>query len=461
MITVFPSKTTTFYAKPVGGCYPSNQCGSFTIYVNPKPTINITVTPNDTVCKNTKAKITATGAKTYLWSGGIITNDVFFTAVNSTSFYLTATDSNKCVSYATQPIYVETDSNLILNVVAHPNDSVCEGNPVLLHASGNCANYVWQNNIVDSVLFTPLTTFTYSVVATSPAGCSVAATQKINVLKLPVVIPQILPNDTVCQYTWVNIKATGANIYNWSGGITNDVPFSAFQTTTYTVIGSTTFGCFDTNSISLTVNPAASSSISATQCGPYISPTGNYVWGTTGNYVDTVFNPLGCDSVIFVALTILADTTVSFTSPNILTSNAANAQYQWYDCNTWTPILNANTQTYTPTVSGNYAVVVSQNNCVDTSSCFNITNAGISANNFTGNVWLYPNPTTGNISIKFEINQERINYNLSNALGEVLINNEVNNTKEISFGIKYPTGVYYLKVVNKKFESMVFKVLKL
>ena len=47
----------------------------------------------------------------------------------------------------------------------------------------------------------------------------------------------------------------------------------------------------------------ASSTITETSCNSYISPSGNYVWDTSGTYFDTL-NTNGCDSVIKINLTI-------------------------------------------------------------------------------------------------------------------------------------------------------------
>ena len=54
-----------------------------------------------------------------------------------------------------------------------------------------------------------------------------------------------------------------------------------------------------------------------------------------------------------------------------LTADQNNATYQWIDCdNNNSPISGETNQSYTPTATGSYAVEVSMNGCVDTSSCF-------------------------------------------------------------------------------------------
>lgn len=44
--------------------------------------------------------------------------------------------------------------------------------------------------------------------------------------------------------------------------------------------------------------------ISTESCFNYISPSGKYNWETSGNYIDTIINSTGCDSIIYFDLTI-------------------------------------------------------------------------------------------------------------------------------------------------------------
>jgi hypothetical protein len=52
----------------------------------------------------------------------------------------------------------------------------------------------------------------------------------------------------------------------------------------------------------------STATISPTACGSYVSPSGGNTWTTSGTYMDTIPNTLGCDSVITVNLTINANT---------------------------------------------------------------------------------------------------------------------------------------------------------
>lgn len=62
--------------------------------------------------------------------------------------------------------------------------------------------------------------------------------------------------------------------------------------------------------------------------------------------------------------------TLSGATLNCATNNGAT--YQWVNCNGFTNINGATSQTYTATQSGDYAVIISAGGCIDTSSCITI-----------------------------------------------------------------------------------------
>jgi len=73
----------------------------------------------------------------------------------------------------------------------------------------------------------------------------------------------------------------------------------------------------------------------------------------------------------------IIDVTVDVTGTTIQ-SNQLVAGYQWVDCdNAFAPINGEMNQSYTPTVTGNYAVEINVIGCVDTSACTLIDFAGI------------------------------------------------------------------------------------
>src|SRR5690554_5607030 len=80
------------------------------------------------------------------------------------------------------------------------------------------------------------------------------------------------------------------------------------------------------------------------------------------------------------------------------TALQSGVDYQWLDCNNnWTPVPGATSQTFTPPQDGNYAVVVTNQFCSDTSACMGTTN--IEEHGVLGSINIYPNPAFTQISI--------------------------------------------------------------
>jgi hypothetical protein len=124
---------------------------------------------------------------------------------------------------------------------------------------------------------------------------------------------------------------------------------------------------------------ASSSNITLTICGTsYISPSGNYTYTTSGTYLDTIPNAINCDSVITINLTLSAINKTVAVNGNVFTAADSTATYQWLDCaNNKQAIAGATnrSQVALGCVGNtlNYAVQLTKDGCVDTSTCQQIT----------------------------------------------------------------------------------------
>jgi hypothetical protein len=113
------------------------------------------------------------------------------------------------------------------------------------------------------------------------------------------------------------------------------------------------------------------------QCDSYTSSNGGFTISTVGNHQFTEVSQkiCGADSIVNINLTILApiDTTSTYTDSTI-TVGQSGASYQWLDCNNNDSTITGDTnQTISPFVNGTYKAQISQNGCIDTSSCITIT----------------------------------------------------------------------------------------
>jgi len=192
----------------------------------------------------------------------------------------------------------------------------------------------------------------------------------------------------------------------------------------------------------------------ATACDNYIWAQNGQTYTASGIYTDTIPNTAGCDSVMTLNLTInIVDTSVT-ASADSLTANAAGATYQWLNCNNnYVPIAGATNQTFTPPITGVFAVAVSENGCTDTSSCYYVIITGINGNSQNGNFSVYPNPTSGLFTIELA-GGKNTSYQITDIIGKVILKGTLKNKRTTLDLSAYEAGVYILKINGQLIKRM-------
>jgi len=169
-----------------------------------------------------------------------------------------------------------------------------------------------------------------------------------------------------------------------------------------------------------------------------------------GTYILSVIDTNGCLDVTNVT-TVLTQPMVIDVSTTVngavMSANETNGQYQWIDCSDNASINGETGQFYTAVQNGDYAVIVTQGNCSDTSSCIQITGVGINSNEIDVNI--YPNPSNGKITVKLNSNQNLVS--ISDINGKV-IKTIITTSKVTSFDLSdFENGIYFIKVETNKF----------
>jgi len=120
-----------------------------------------------------------------------------------------------------------------------------------------------------------------------------------------------------------------------------------------------------------------------------------YVFGpqtltTAGVYYHNLQTFDGCDSTIELTLAVISPDTAVTLIAGTLASLQSGGTYQWVDCNNgFTPVSGAVNSSFTPSVNGSYAVIVTAGGCTDTSGCYAVTGTGISETG-TDDLNIYP-----------------------------------------------------------------------
>lgn len=158
---------------------------------------------------------------------------------------------------------------------AGPDFTICDGETINLQAAA-ADIYDWSpatalsSTDVQSPAANPSTTITYTLLASSTAGC--AGTDQVTVTVNPTPIVNAGADQEVCEGTNVVLSGSGAINYSWDQGITNQTYFEpAVGQLTYTVVGTSAEGCTGTDQAIILVNalPNVSFSQDLTQgCTP-------------------------------------------------------------------------------------------------------------------------------------------------------------------------------------------------
>ena len=235
------------------GC---TSTSTVTLTVNPLPTITASASANPT-CVGASETLTGGGGVTYTWSGGV-TDNVAFSApspAGAYSYTVTGTDVNGCTNTASITITV----NALPVVAISGPTAICAGDTATLNGSSGGTSQWYMNGspIVGATSSTYLATAAgvYNMTKTNLNGCtdSSATSHTLVVNALPTVTASATPL-TACAGDMVTATGSGATTYAWSGGITDNVPFAAIATMTYTVTGTDGNGCDGIDSVTVTVN---------------------------------------------------------------------------------------------------------------------------------------------------------------------------------------------------------------
>ena len=158
----------------------------------------------------------------------------------------------------------------------------------------------------------------------------------------------------------------------------------AFGTQSLTTAGVYTENFQSTNScdslvtLTLTVNPIYNVNDTISICNGDSYAFGSQTLTTAGTYIETFQTQHSCDSTVQLLLDVNSADASLTQNRTMLTANATNADYQWFYCEPMYTLIHGDTnQTFEATVSGDYAVVVKQNGCTDTSNCISINYVGV------------------------------------------------------------------------------------
>ena len=250
----------------------------------------------------------------------------------------------------------------------------------------------------------------------------------------------------------INYSNTGGDVitacdsYTWLDGNTYT---ASNNIATYTIPNAT--GCDSIVTLDLTINSSNTGTDVITACDSYTWADGNTYTISNNTATYTATNADGCDSVVTLNLTIvpLPNNSVTQTGAT-LTADQGGASYEWLDCGSNLVPVGGSWQSFLPAFSGNYAVEVTLNGCIDTSDCFlidytshlnNITNSTI--------IKIYPNPTSDILMISGLNKVSGVRgLEITSPKGDIV--RRLEGTKEEINVSMLKSGIYFLNINHDK-----------
>ena len=242
----------------------SNICGIDTNYINVTfHTVATSISNDSTICSGDTALLYASGGGTYNWNP----SSSILNPTDSTPSIIPVTTTRYFVNIVTPEGCSATDSVLVTVIdIPYPgisnDDSICNGDQIILNASG-ADTYTWSPSLTLSsstgttVTATPANTTTYTVDFTNQCATLVDS------VTIVVVAPQAYssPDDTICFNQSTTLWASGGVTYSWSPSSyttqpTNDTTDVNPPTPTiFRVIVTDAIGCTDTAYTSINFSP--------------------------------------------------------------------------------------------------------------------------------------------------------------------------------------------------------------
>lgn len=153
-----------------------------------------------------------------------------------------------------------------------------------------------------------------------------------------------------CTAVAQTIQETACGSYDFNGTIYT-------ESGSYNQLLSSSLGCDSLVTLELTVSGATFSNVNLYTTD--VITFNNETYNAAGQYTQTIQNAAGCDSIIYIEVFILENNFELENNDGVLSGNQPGSSYQWVDCsNNNEPIAGATQSTFTPTTSGNYALIV-------------------------------------------------------------------------------------------------------
>ena len=319
---------------------------------------------------------------------------------------------------------VDMDQNVVVDDVTPPVT------PVLTDLTGDCSVTAVAPTTTDNCAGTVTAT------TTDPVTYSVQGSYVINwtfddgngntiVVPQNVTVSDIVPPDATAPADVVTCDGTVASI-----GLTNVSDNCTTPVVTYILTGATTGG--------------GSGDASSEIFEPGVTTVSYTVEDGNGNSNQYEFT---------VTYNEVEDIVVTNTDGTLEVANTGS--YQWINCADNSVVPGETSNTFTPTESGEYAVILTQGSCSATSACYDVTVSGIGNNELSMDYNLYPNPAHEFVTIETDAEHTNVTISLFDMTGNLVKIEKLERLTKTDLDInELKPGLYMIRIHSDQLDTV-------
>jgi len=131
-----------------------------------------------------------------------------------------------------------------------------------------------------------------------------------------------------------------------------------------------------------------------------------------------------------------------------------SGSYQWISCADNSIIAGETASSFSPAVNGEYAVILKQGGCSDTSACYTLDYTGIADDMFQ-DYKVYPNPAHEYVTIDMAREQTNVNIKIFDMTGNLLRMEALDRFTKVDLDLsEFKAGLYMIQILSDQMNSV-------
>jgi hypothetical protein len=153
-----------------------------------------------------------------------------------------------------------------------------------------------------------------------------------------------------------------------------------------------------------------------------------------------------------VSYQVVEDIIVTLTGGALTCENTGS--YQWINCADNSIVAGETASTFRPDMNGEYAVILTQGGCSDTSDCYSMNSTGIDTD-ISQDYKVYPNPAYDYVTIDMPKEQTNATIRVIDITGQIIKVEEIDRFTKTDLNIRdFENGLYMIQIHSDQMHSV-------